>query len=568
MVDLEDDVRSGRGPCTDEQPLSEGMEQNRPMETARSESALFDEPVAQGAAPPRPRPYAVLAVVLLMGLFVAFLMHTSTEIVDDAYISFRYARNLALGHGLVFNPGERVEGYSNFSWVMIAAVFLRAGIDPTLAMPLVGASAALAAIAITARGARGLAAVEGRTHALSGAPAAAIVALAPTLAYYAGNGLETALVVMLYALAGDSVVRRRPVAFALAAAAACLTRPEAGLLAFVGFLVFALERPRRHALVVAAVGCGLVVPYLLWRASYYGSFLPNTLAAKPPSLKLGGLYVLRALPGMLGLLGAALSGSQARGRRALLALWGAHALGVVAEGGDWMPGERLLVPGLPWIAMAADGPLLALVRRPRRLADAWRPVLLAMALAYLPLSFRGLRSLAARNEYYAYWATVRGGTAHVLWNAGVRTVATVDIGLLGYVEPDLRVIDLAGLTDRVIASATGGNCDKIIPVAYLAERSPDAVLILAHDTPEAVAGGVAIGAYHYGSDRSLAESPWFRAHYRLRDWIRVTGTEVVYWFQRADTRGDSVAPWQAPPSPVPPLLELPDHPLTSSGAVG
>ena len=33
---------------------------------------------------------------------------------DDAFISFRYVRNLLEGHGLVFNPGERVEGYSNF----------------------------------------------------------------------------------------------------------------------------------------------------------------------------------------------------------------------------------------------------------------------------------------------------------------------------------------------------------------------------------------------------------------------------------------------------------------------
>ena len=37
---------------------------------------------------------------------------------DDAFISFRYARNLLEGHGLVFNPGERVEGYTNLLWVL------------------------------------------------------------------------------------------------------------------------------------------------------------------------------------------------------------------------------------------------------------------------------------------------------------------------------------------------------------------------------------------------------------------------------------------------------------------
>src|SRR5262245_29201172 len=48
--------------------------------------------------------------------------------IDDAYISYRYARNLDLGQGLVFNPGERVEGYSNLLYVLIIA----------LGMPVVG----------------------------------------------------------------------------------------------------------------------------------------------------------------------------------------------------------------------------------------------------------------------------------------------------------------------------------------------------------------------------------------------------------------------------------------------
>ena len=49
---------------------------------------------------------------------------------DDAYISFRYARNLIEGHGLVWNPGEYVEGYTNFSWVMWVAAGMWAGISP------------------------------------------------------------------------------------------------------------------------------------------------------------------------------------------------------------------------------------------------------------------------------------------------------------------------------------------------------------------------------------------------------------------------------------------------------
>ena len=55
---------------------------------------------------------------------------------DDAFISFRYVRNLLEGHGLVFNPGEYVEGYSNFLWVLeLAALWGIFGIRPEDAAP-------------------------------------------------------------------------------------------------------------------------------------------------------------------------------------------------------------------------------------------------------------------------------------------------------------------------------------------------------------------------------------------------------------------------------------------------
>ncbi len=50
---------------------------------------------------------------------------------DDAMISMRYARNLADGFGLVWNPGEGpVEGYSNFLWLLTAAVGIFLGLEP------------------------------------------------------------------------------------------------------------------------------------------------------------------------------------------------------------------------------------------------------------------------------------------------------------------------------------------------------------------------------------------------------------------------------------------------------
>jgi len=55
----------------------------------------------------RPELATGLGVVAALALAVA-----ANGLVDDAYIQFRYAHNLATGRGAVFNAGERIEGAS------------------------------------------------------------------------------------------------------------------------------------------------------------------------------------------------------------------------------------------------------------------------------------------------------------------------------------------------------------------------------------------------------------------------------------------------------------------------
>jgi len=63
--------------------------------------------------------------------------------IDDAYISMRYADNFATGKGLVYNPGERVEGYTNFLWVMIQALIIVLGGDPVQGSLILGSLSGL-----------------------------------------------------------------------------------------------------------------------------------------------------------------------------------------------------------------------------------------------------------------------------------------------------------------------------------------------------------------------------------------------------------------------------------------
>ena len=68
--------------------------------------------------------YLYYAVIL--EIFTGYLWHclAINYVEDDSFISFRYAKNFVNGDGLVFNPGERVEGYTNFLWVMMLSGFL------------------------------------------------------------------------------------------------------------------------------------------------------------------------------------------------------------------------------------------------------------------------------------------------------------------------------------------------------------------------------------------------------------------------------------------------------------
>ena len=79
---------------------------------------------------PRWAPWALLGLVVALGLAWAWSLCWAS---DDAYISFRYATNLARGQGLVFNPGERVEGYTNFLWTVIVAGLIGSASRPARA---------------------------------------------------------------------------------------------------------------------------------------------------------------------------------------------------------------------------------------------------------------------------------------------------------------------------------------------------------------------------------------------------------------------------------------------------
>ena len=207
--------------------------------------------------------------------------------VEDAGISFAYARNLAQGHGLVAWPGtERVEGYSNPLWVALLAFASLAGVSPVTASDGFGAvfgalaiPLAYALVRLLRPQGRGDAAVLG----------AALLAGSSQHLIWAGAGLENSLFVLLL-LAG--LVRlgtelqatlRHPWS-ALLFLLLVLTRPEAiAYSAFAGAAValVSIRRGRlRFALAWLAAFSLPLFAYHAWRISYFAWPFPNTYYAK------------------------------------------------------------------------------------------------------------------------------------------------------------------------------------------------------------------------------------------------------------------------------------------------
>ena len=238
----------------------------------------------------------ILCSVPWVGMLV-WLAGLSWFLTDDAFISFRYVRNLLEGHGLVFNPGEYVEGYSNFLWVLeLAAAWGLFGVRPEQAAPWLSVACTGATLAVmlwwVAR------TPDLRHRSWVAWMALGLVCTSATFAVWtSGGGLETRQFTFFVVLAVVCLLVRGHrrgglLAASLALAAAALTRPEGPLIAACCFAWFVAQRmaetgrwrPDREILRSLAY---LVAPFVIvvaahfaFRYAYYGEWLPNTYYAK------------------------------------------------------------------------------------------------------------------------------------------------------------------------------------------------------------------------------------------------------------------------------------------------
>lgn len=306
------------------------------------------------------------AIGLFVGSGVLFRRFT----VDDAFISYRYARNLASGAGLVMNPGERVEGISNLPWTALLGLAAAAGLEPHTAAPVFSFLCGLAGIVLTAElGAR----VVGDERA--GGIAALWLACCAPWSIWSMSGMESSAYALVLLVVLIAVTRppalSLPTGLGLGALAAL--RPEGIQFSapVLGSYFDAWPGWRRRLAGAVAGFVAVVLPLLVFRWVYYGDWVPNPVHVKAglsgAALGAGLLYTAKlalvVAPGVLLSIAAMLS-ARSRPLAALAACVAVQLAFAVAVGGDHFDGYRFAVPILPGLAVGAEVGIRALRGRP------------------------------------------------------------------------------------------------------------------------------------------------------------------------------------------------------------
>lgn len=397
---------------------------------------------------------------------------------DDAYISYRYARSLATGQGLTFNPGERVEGYSNLLYVLLLAPAFLIARDSAILPLAVALNAACAAAALLLFHLR-------LRHRAGGGPAALaaiLFAAWPALWLWNASGMETALVLLLQVALwsevtpNDGAHRIRPLVVVLVLLV--LARADGFVGAGIGVLFLALRgeraRARAGALAVALSTAALAA----WRLAYYGHPLPNTYYAKVTGPVAGRVAdALRQLadlavdagllPYLVVLAAAGVASARAR-QPSFEPLFAAAWLGYwIYVGGDVF-GERFLLVLVPLGAA-----VLARWAAEGRRALAAAGFVAALLFQLWPLAGdRRFRYAAARYDRWIELGRFLGRPEH-----RGKTIAVDAAGKIPYFSR-LAAIDMLGLADAHIGHAPAvrfsvGHSKHDAP--YVLSRRPDLI---------------------------------------------------------------------------------------------
>lgn len=461
-------------------------------------------------------PERLIVVVILAACVLAWV---TRWVQDDAYITFRYSENMAAGLGPVWNAGYAVEGYSNFTWMLLLAGASALGFDVVVASQVFGVLAFGVSLLLVYR--VGCHVLPSTGWALL---ATGLTAANYSFLLYATGGLETQLMALLVLAAflailgaspADGLTPGRALIFSVTIAFAVMTRPDGATLGFVLgpvalVMAFRSEAPAARLAVLVLPGLALLIPWLAWKLSFYGDILPNTYYAKAvqrtaltsvrgliyaawPFLSFFWIVVIGWLAVVFVARRGAGRGLPRRGPVMLLAyvlIWEAY---VVWVGGDIME-YRMHVQVIPLVLLLLVAATAAVAPRP---AQAWPlPALLlagtAFHAAFFPSIVRpvGISNIPSLQQNVALdlpqsWSNMGKALARDLGTESRVVLGVSPAGAIPFYS-GLETVDILGLNDLWVPRnghlrQTCTVCQahaRMATIPYLAERG--VTLVLGH----------------------------------------------------------------------------------------
>ncbi|MCP4764235.1 MAG: hypothetical protein GY870_20850 [archaeon] len=249
---------------------------------------------------------------ILIFLLILLLAWSNRFILDDAFISFRYANNFINGSGLTWNSGEHIEGYTNFLWTILMAVPIFFGISPILFSQVLGILLIMGSFVFTYK-------LSDILHGSKWLALSTVIILGTnyTFSAFATGGLETQLQTFLFIaftylafiITGEPIGNRiHFLILSILFSMAILTRLDSIIPISIIFVLVIVHLFFKQAVslqekiiqtVLMCLPTLLIVgSWLIWKINYYDAILPNTFHVKITSLtslKRGLLYIYNFL---------------------------------------------------------------------------------------------------------------------------------------------------------------------------------------------------------------------------------------------------------------------------------
>ncbi|HEX3279593.1 MAG TPA: hypothetical protein VHR36_00055 [Pyrinomonadaceae bacterium] len=534
------------------------------MKTVLNRSSDF----SQIRAYPRKSAAALVLFVIAISVLAIHVYRFLPFIADDALISLRYSQRLLAGQGLTWNPGERVEGYSNLLWVLGCAALGLTGMDLITAARVLGFAGITAAIGAVAYAHR----PQSFKTVLPILLVLLFLPLAAPIAVWAIGGMEQPLVAGLLAWAivlwyraletksnvqgptsnvrtGASESSRLWLAGFLLALL-CVTRLDGALFTMVAVAVLLIlgkanRMAWRQAVTLAALPVLFTLLQIAFRRAYYGEWVPNTALVKfTPSLKhaLDGWTYIRAgafplLP-LIAVAGAAVVISFVKKFKraqmflltAMLVAWTAY---IITIGGDIFPAWRHFVPLIvTLVLMAAIGAdwIASHARRVHLYVSS--AVLIVLLSIFIVLQARDSENRRAISERWEWDGRSVGMLLKQAFGKHDALMAIDPAGCLPYWS-ELRSVDMLGLNDYYLPRhpppgvGQGAIGHELGDGQYVLNRQPDLVIFL---LPTGNDRG------YFLSGRQMQEDPRFFREYTL---VRFQTPEKIVsriWVRRYSER--------------------------------